>query len=51
MFDSEGIHQANYIAAELKVIFLSEESHQLLMTTARRRSSDIFIEKIRLFKS
>jgi hypothetical protein len=25
MFDSEGIHQANYIVAENKAVFLSEE--------------------------
>jgi hypothetical protein len=35
MFDSEGIHQAIYIVAEHKVIFLSEERHQLLMTTVK----------------
>jgi len=51
MFDYEGIHQAIYIVAEHKVIFLSEERHQLLMTTAKRRDSDIFLEKIPLFKS
>ena len=50
MFDSEGIHQAIYIVAEHKVIFLSEERHQLLMT-AKRRNSDNFLEKIPLFKS
>ena len=36
MFDSEGIHQAIYIVAEHKVIFLSEEMRQLLMTNAKR---------------
>ena len=41
MFDSEGIHQAIYIVAEHKVILLSGERHQLLMT-AKRRNSDIF---------
>jgi hypothetical protein len=51
MFDSEDIHQVIYIVAEHKVIFLSEEKHQLLMTTAKRRNSDIFLEKIPLFKS
>jgi hypothetical protein len=35
MFDSEGIHQVIYIAAEYKVILLSEERHQLLMTTSK----------------
>jgi hypothetical protein len=39
MFDSECIHQAIYIAAEHKVIFLSEERHKLLMMTAKRRNS------------
>jgi hypothetical protein len=33
MFDSEAIHQAIYIVAECKVIFLSEERPQLLMTS------------------
>ena len=42
MFDSEGIHQAIYIVAEHKVIFLSEERRQLLMTTAKRRNLDFF---------
>jgi hypothetical protein len=50
MFDSEGIHQAIYIVAEHKVIFLSEERRQLLMTTAKRNSVT-FLEKIPLFKS
>ena len=31
-----------YIVAEYKVIFLSEERHQLLMTNAKRRNSDFF---------
>jgi hypothetical protein len=35
MFDSKGIHQAIYIITENKVIFLSEERHQLLMMTAK----------------
>jgi hypothetical protein len=35
MFDSEGIHQAIYIISEHKVIFLSEERRQLLMTNAK----------------
>ena len=30
MFDSEGIHQAIYIVAEHKVIFLSEEGTNCL---------------------
>jgi len=51
MFDSEGIHQAIYIVAKHKVVFLSEKRHQLLMTTAKRRNSDIFLEKIPLFNS
>jgi len=46
MFDSEGIHQAIYIVAEHKVIILSEERHQLLIATAKRRNSGIFLEKI-----
>jgi len=46
MFDSESIHQAIYIVAEHKVIFLSEERHQLLMTTAKQRNSVNFLEKI-----
>ena len=49
MFDSEGIHQAIYIVAEHKVILLSAERHQLLMTTAKRRNSHIFLEKFALF--
>jgi len=51
MFDSVVIHQAIYIVAEHKVIFLSEEWHQLLMTTAKRKNSDTFLENIQLFKS
>ena len=51
IFDCEGIHQAIYIVAEHTVTFLSEERHQLLMTTAKRRNSDIFLENIPLFKS
>jgi len=51
MFDSEGIHQAIYISAEHKVIFLYEERRQIMMTTAKRRNSDIFLEKVPLFKS
>jgi len=51
ILDSEGIHQSIYIVAEHKVIFLSEERHQLLMTTAKRRNSDSFLEKIPTFKS
>ena len=51
VFDSEGIHQAFFIVAEHKVIFLSEERRQLLMTTARQRNSDIFLEKFSLFLS
>jgi hypothetical protein len=35
MFDSEGIHQAIYIVAEHKIIFFSEERHQMLMMTAK----------------
>jgi hypothetical protein len=45
MFDSEGIRQSIYIIAEHKIIFLSEEKHQLLMTTSKRRNSDVFLEK------
>jgi len=45
MFDFEGIHQAIYIVAEHKFILLSGERHQLLMTTAKRRNSDIFFER------
>jgi hypothetical protein len=51
MFDSKGIHQAIYIIAEHKVLFLSEERHQLLITTSKQRNSDIFLKKILLFKS
>ena len=50
MFESEDIHQAIYIVAEEKVIFLSEVRHQLLMATAKRRNSDIFLEMFPLFK-
>jgi len=49
MFDSVGIHQAIYIVAEHKVFFLSEERRQLPITIAKRRNSDIFLEKIPLF--
>jgi hypothetical protein len=51
MFDPEGIHKAIYIVAEQKVIFLSEERHQLLMTISKRRNSDTLLDKIPLFKS
>jgi hypothetical protein len=47
MFDSEGIHQAIYIVAEHKVVILSEERHQLLMTNSKRRNSDIFSRRFR----
>ena len=47
-FDSEGIHQAIYIVAEHKVIFFSEERHQLLLKTAKRINSEIIFEKIPL---
>ena len=40
------IHQAIYIVAEHKVIFLFEERHQLLMT-AKRRNSDFFSRRFR----
>jgi hypothetical protein len=42
MFDSEGIDQAIYIVAKHKVIFLSEERHQLLMTPLKQRNLNIF---------
>jgi hypothetical protein len=42
MFDSEGIHQAIYVVAEHKVIFLSEEMHQLLMTTSKQEIRTFF---------
>jgi hypothetical protein len=51
MFDPKGTHQAIYNIAEHKVLFLSEERHQLLMTTSKQRTSDIFLKKIQLFKS
>jgi hypothetical protein len=41
-FGSESIHQAIYIVAQNKVIFFSEERHQLLLKTAKRRNSEIF---------
>jgi len=45
MFDSEGIHQFIYIVAEHKAIFLSEERHQLLMTTAKRKKFGHFSQE------
>jgi hypothetical protein len=43
-------HVCVYIITEHKVIFLSEERHQLLRTV-KQRNLDIFLEKIPLFKS
>ena len=51
MFNSEDILQVFYIGREDKVIFFAEIILKLLITSAKRSHSEIFLEKVPFLKS